>query len=107
MRQCVFIQFRTMGFFNFSNKSTASNDGNSDQPVKRPVVIQLNDESITIPASEAEGKTVSQLFDENGDDLGDVNRINRYVAAGRIVDAGALVELGTIYRGATTSEAKG
>ena len=98
-----------MGFFNFSNKAAADNNADdSSKLVKRQdVVIQLNDESITIAAADAEGKTVSELFNEFGDELGDVDRINRFVAAGRIVQSDTPVELGVVYRGAVTSESKG
>jgi hypothetical protein len=97
-----------MGFFNFSSKPAADNTGDDSAITKRQdVVIQLNDESITIAAADAEGKTVSELFNEFGDDLGDVDRINRFVAAGRIVQSDTPVELGVVYRGAVTSESKG
>jgi hypothetical protein len=98
-----------MGFFNFTNKTAADNnaDDSSKLAKRQDVVIQLNDDSITIAAADAEGKTVSELFQEYGEDLGDVDRINRFVAAGRIVHADTPVELGVVYRGATTSESKG
>jgi len=102
--------FNTMGLFNF-NKPAASqpadNGDNTSADQKLPVVIQLNEETLTISAVDAEGKTVEELFEEYGGDLGDVDRINRFVAAGRIVDASAPVVLGTVYRGSVTSESKG
>jgi len=111
--QCAFLikcqSTKAMGFFNFSSKPSADNTGDNtaDDSQLKEVVIQLNDESITIAASDAAGKTVSDLFAEFGSDLGDVDRINRFVAAGRIVQADAPVELGVVYRGAVTSESKG
>jgi len=99
-----------MGFFNFSSKAAADHNGaddNSKTDKRQEVVIQLNDESVTIAAADAEGKTVYDLFNEYGNDLGDVDRVNRFVAAGRIVEADSPVELGVVYRGAVTSESKG
>lgn len=96
-----------MGFFKFANNTT-SNATEGVTTERKPIVLQLNEESITIPASEAEGKTVSQLFEEYASDLGgDIDRVSRFVAAGQIVSQDTVVQLGTIYRGAITSESKG
>lgn len=91
-----------MGFFNFGNQSTATTSTE-----RKPVILQLNEEQITIDPSVAEGKSVSELFSEFADDLGDTDRITRFVAAGQIVNGDTVVTLGTVYRGAITSETKG
>lgn len=91
-----------MGFFNFGTKSS---DVTSTE--RKPVILQLNEEQITIDPSDAEGKSVSELFNQYADDLGDTSRITRFVAAGQIVAADTVVALGTVYRGAITSETKG
>jgi hypothetical protein len=99
-----------MGLFNFNKPAIAddNNDNNGNKADERlPVVIQFNEDAITIDADKAEGLTVGELFAEHGDDLGDIDRINRYVAAGQIVSANDPVVFGTVYRGATTSESKG
>ncbi|MCE2836875.1 MAG: hypothetical protein LW834_07920 [Cyanobium sp. 49614_E6] len=100
--------------FTFSAPQSNNNDNNSDAgkqlpgaTEKLPVVIQLNEEAITISADDAEGRTVEELFEDYGADLGDVNRINRFVAAGQIVSRDTTVTLGTVYRGSVTSESKG
>lgn len=99
-----------MALFNFNKPAAPQNDDNNadnNTSEKLPVVIQLNEDALTIDADKAEGLTVSELFATFGDDLGDVDRINRFVAAGRIVSADEPVVLGTVYRGAITSEQKG
>lgn len=96
--------------FNFNAPSKPADDNNSssdETTEKLPVVIQLNEDAMTISAEDAEGMTIADLFQQHGDDLGDVERINRYVAAGQIVDANSKVVLGTVYRGSVTSESKG
>jgi len=96
-----------MALFNF-NKPAANADNNDNSAnEKLPVVIQINEDALTIDADKAEGLTVEELFAEYGADLGDVDRINRFVAAGQIVDRSAAVVLGTVYRGSVTSESKG
>jgi hypothetical protein len=102
-----------MGLFNFKSNTPAqpADDNNSKADngttEKLPVVIQLNEDAMTISAEDAEGMTIADLFQQHGDDLGDVDRINRFVAAGQIVDANSKVVLGTVYRGSVTSESKG
>jgi hypothetical protein len=104
-----------MALFNFNKRSSnddAANAGagnaGADKNIERlPVVLQLNEDAITISAEDAEGLTVGELFEKHGADLGDINRINRFVAAGQLVNRSASVVLGTVYRGAVTSEDKG
>jgi hypothetical protein len=100
-----------MALFNFNFNASAQpaddSNGSGETTEKLPVVIQLNEDSITISADDAEGLTVEDLFQQYGDDLGDVDRINRFVAAGQIVNADTPVVLGTVYRGSVTSESKG
>ena len=91
--------FIIMGLFNFSAPSNSSEG--------QDVQILINDESITVPAAEAKGMTVAQLFTRFASGVCDVTRINRYVAQGRIVSGTSNVEEGTIYSGAIASEAKG
>ena len=88
-----------MGLFNFSAPSNSSEG--------QDVQLLINDESITVPAAEAKGLTVGQLFTRFAAGACDVTRINRYVAQGRIVSGTSLVESGTIYSGAIASESKG
>ena len=101
-----------MALFNFkfnapSQPADDNNSGSDETTEKLPVVIQLNEDAMTISAEDAEGMTIADLFQEHGNDLGDVDRINRFVAAGQIVDANSKVVLGTVYRGSVTSESKG
>ena len=93
-----------MGFFNFG---ATSNNTTATSTERKPVILQLNEEQITISPADAEGKSVAELFSQYADDLGDTSRINRFVAAGQIVGSDTIVELGTVYRGAITSETKG
>lgn len=93
-----------MGFFNFGSNNTSTTAASTE---RKPVILQLNEEQITISPADAEGKSVAELFSQYADDLGDTDRINRFVAAGQIVNGDTVVELGTVYRGAITSETKG
>ena len=88
-----------MGLFKFSKPS----NGSEGQDVQ----ILINDETVTIPAAEATGMTVAELFCRFASTVCDVNRINRYVTQGRIVTGTAVVEAGMIYSGAIASESKG
>lgn len=92
-----------MGFFNFGTKTNS--DAASTE--RKPVILQLNEEQITVDPSVAEGKSIAELFSQYADDLGDTDRIKRFVAAGQIVNGDTIVTLGTVYRGAITSETKG
>jgi len=96
-----------MGFFNFNTNTNTNNAAGDDAAARKPIILQLNEEQIEVSADDAEGKTVADLFSEYGSDLGDVDRITRYVSAGQIVSDDAAVVPGTIYRGAITSETKG
>lgn len=87
-----------MSLFNFRKPSD-----NAAQEIE----LQLNEDTITVPFAEVEGMTVKEAFERFGSDLGSVNRINRFVAQGRIVTGTTSVEAGTIYAGTVASEAKG
>ena len=92
-----------MALFNFNRNasSAASTDANQE------VVLIVNDTQITVSAAEAEGLTVSQLFERFASNSADVSRINRYVSQGRIVAGSSSAEAGTVYSGAISSESKG
>jgi len=92
-----------MGFFNFGTKTTAA----TTETNTRPIILQFNEEEITVSAQDAAGKTVGELFEEFASDLGDVDRVNRYVAAGQVISASTGAAPGTVYRAAITSESKG
>lgn len=102
-----------MGLFNFTfapnlTAGSAGADSTADTTSTPQVIqLQLNEETVTVPMAEAQGKTIEQLFSSYSDELGDTSRISRFVAAGRIVDGTATPEAGVIYRGAISSEAKG
>lgn len=87
-----------MALFNFSKPN-----GSEGQDVQ----ILINDETVTVPAAEAQGLTVAELFERFAANVCDVSRINRFVSQGRIVAGTSSVEAGTIYSGAIASESKG
>lgn len=99
----------TMGLFNFNFSPTITSTTATADTSNTPQVVelQLNEERVTVPMTEAEGKTIAQLFASYSGDLGDISRISRFVAAGRIVDADSTPEAGVVYRGAISSESKG
>ena len=86
-----------MALFNFSKPN-----GSEGQDIQ----ILINDETVTVPAAEAKGLTVAELFSRFASTVCDVARINRYVTQGRIVAGSAAVEAGMIYSGAIASESK-
>lgn len=88
-----------MGFFNFNKPSNTTS--------AQPIVLQLNEESVTVTAAEAEGKTILELFQDHAADLGDIDRVSRFINAGQVVNGSDVVQPGTVYRGAVTSETKG
>ena len=87
-----------MGLFNFSAPSD-----NTAQEIQ----LIVNDETVTVPAAEANGLTVAELFSRFASSVCDVARINRYVSLGRIIDGSAKAEAGVVYSGAIASESKG
>ena len=87
-----------MGLFNFSKP---------DASVGQDIQLIVNDESITVPAAEAKGMTVADVFARFASTLGDISRVNRYVSCGRVVAGTSAVEEGTIYSAAIASESKG
>ena len=90
-----------MGLFNFTTVS--NNDDNSAQDIQ----LIVNDETVTVPAAEADGMTIRQLFDRFAAGICDTDRINRFISLGRIVDESTKAEAGVIYSGAIASESKG
>ena len=87
-----------MGLFSFSKP---------DASVGQDIQLLINDETVTIPAVEAEGMSVREVFAKFASSLCDTGRINRFVSQGRIVAGDSKVESGTIYSGAIASESKG
>lgn len=94
-----YIPLINMGLFSFSKPS----ENNAVQEVQ----LVLNDDSVNVPFEEVQGMSVAEVFRRFGSGMGDVARINRFVAQGRIVNATAVVEAGTVYSGAVASESKG
>ena len=97
----VYITYLPMGLFNFAQPATNNNGGAQD------IQLIVNSETVTVPAAEAEGMTVKQVFSRFASSLCDTDRINRYVSTGRIVDGESIVQAGTVYSGAVASESKG
>lgn len=89
----------------FDSFFSGQNSNNTDKEV---IILAAGTEEVTIPASEAEGKTVQQLFQQYSNQLGiDEERVNRFVDAGRIIDGTATVQAGHKYSGSTNSDTKG
>ena len=87
-----------MGLFNFS-----APDASAGQDIQ----LLINDETVTIPAVEANGMSVREVFTKFASSMCDTTRINRFVSQGRIVAGDSPAECGTIYTGAIASESKG
>ena len=100
--KCKPYQFITiMGLFNFAKPSNNDNNAGADTE------LIVNSERITVSAAEAKNMTVKQVFDRYASGVADLDRINRYVAEGRVVASDSVVEAGTIYSAAIASETKG
>ena len=89
-----------MGLFNFSKPASNDNGG-------EPIELIINDERITVSPAEAANMTVKQVFERFAGGSADLSRVNRYVAQGRVVAPDSVVEAGTIYSAAISSETKG
>ena len=88
-----------MGLFSFT--SVSNNDGAQD------IQLIVNDETVNVPAAEAEGLSVAELFNRFASGICDTDRINRFISLGRIVDGKTKAEAGVVYSGAVCSESKG
>jgi hypothetical protein len=108
---------KLMSFFDrFRSSSNQSNSGGSTPGGSTPTdgasqVVRLRvnaGDEVEVPASEAQGKTIAQLFEQYADDLGiEPGRITRYVDSGTILSGTAPVTLGRTYRGAAATDEKG
>jgi hypothetical protein len=73
-----------------------------------PVTLVVNEESYRVPANNARGKSVSQLFAEYSSVMGvDATRIKTYVLNNESVPGETVIRPGETVRGAITSEEKG
>ena len=97
----LFYLIIDMALFNFNRPS------NNNDSVNEVIQLIINDEVIDVPATEASGLTVAEVFTRYAANACDVRRINRYVAQGRIVGGNTPAVSGTVYSGAITSESKG
>lgn len=95
--------------FNFlRNLSNSSDSSESNPGAGQMITLAFNAETITIPASLAEGKTVQQLFDANAEALGtEPGREAVFVYEGQRVSGSSTVQPGGIYRGNVACESKG
>lgn len=96
---------------NFQFLRNLSNSNSGDQPnpgAGQVITLAFNAETITIPASLAEGKTVQQLFNDNAEALGtEAGREAVFVYEGQRVSGSSPVQPGGIYRGNVACESKG
>lgn len=77
------------------------------QSYDEPVMIFVNEESVTLTESQYRGKSVSQLVAEYASSLVDVSRVNRYVVNGTVVSGDTVIRPGETIRVAISSESKG
>ena len=78
-----------------------------DDDNQRPVLLQLNDESVTVSAADAAGLSVRELFTRFAESLGDTARLNNFVMNSRAVTPATIVEPGATVRAAVTTDSKG
>lgn len=82
-------------------------DNVRQQSYDEPVVIYVNEESVTLTESQYRGKTVSQLVAEYANGFVDVSRVNRYIINGTAVSGDTAIRPGESIRVAISSESKG
>ena len=73
----------------------------------QPVILKFNEESVSVPAAVAQGRSIRDLFNSFADQLGDVSRANRYTNVGRVIDGDTVVSDGMVVSATYTSETKG
>jgi hypothetical protein len=98
-----------MALFNFSfnTPSPAPNEPTKGDD-NSVVILQYNAASVTIPAADAEGKTVEQLFEEYEDELDGADTSEAtFMKSGQVVESDSTVKAGTVYRACITSDTKG
>lgn len=96
-----------MALFNFSFNAPASTEApkGDDGSV---VILQYNAASVTISASEVDGRSVEQLFDDYADELDGADTSDAtFMRSGQVVNGDAEVKPGTVYRACVTSDTKG
>jgi hypothetical protein len=77
------------------------------QSYDEPVVIYVNEESVSLSEAQYRGKSVSQLVAEYASGLVDVSRVNRYVINGTAVSGDTVVRPGETIRVSISCESKG
>ena len=98
-----------MALFNFQFEvpEESANEGASTPP-QQVVTLQHGTETVIIPANDAAGKTVADLFGRYASALGiDTARRISYMVAGRTAQPDEVVTAGLSYRATVTSESKG
>lgn len=89
-----------MGLFNLLSGNSNNNEENN-----RDLVLQLNEESATVPAGAIAGRSLAQLF---RDYLGaDTDRIARYLSCGSVLSGNEVPQPGQVYRAGVNQEGKG
>lgn len=94
-----------MGLFNFNLRNNTDNSSNDAD--KKVVELMLNSEGVIVNAADVEGMTIAEAFEQYSDQLGDADRINKYVCQGTVLRADTRIEPGKSYRGSINSESKG
>lgn len=93
--------------FEFSLPEDAANEGAPMSP-QQVVTLQHGTETVIIPANDAAGKTVADLFSRHASALGiDNARRISFMVAGRTAQPDEVVTAGLSYRATVTSESKG
>jgi hypothetical protein len=97
-----------MALFNLTINRPGNDDDSSKDDDKSLVILQYNAASVTVPAAEAEGRTIQELFEEYAEDLDDADISgSTFMKAGQVVNGSAEVKPGTVYRACVTSDTKG
>lgn len=98
------LQVKTVSLFSrFRNSQPANNAGDAASPV----ILQINDQQVTVSPDQIQGSTIRDLFRRFLSDQINVDNINTFVAAGTVIDGTVVPNPGQVIRAAVTAESKG
>lgn len=97
-----FDRFRTQP----TSSDLATTDTDTGVNSEQPVLLCVNDTTVTINAEQAKGKTIRQLFREFMDDECDADNLNSFIVTGNVRSGNTPASPGMVIRAAVTADSK-